>query len=222
MHVAPSALAQPGDVRSGRLEGANRRFSDEFAKAALNVLLALVLVGAMAMAALPPAGWHDPWLRVGTILLVLALASWLTPSLLLLAVAPVWLLPLVLHGETKEITSSARSWAELLALELIALGWMVVYRSVLARGRAAEKEEALSPGTSCYSTSEEQPKDPLKRAALVTRAGTETRDRSESLSRLSRNDASHLLEQLERIRSELSQTRDLLKGRSFSTRDSSG
>ena len=213
MDIARSLPLAMRGVRNGRVEASNQaRSSRDFAKAAFNVLLALVLLGALAMSALPPAEWDDPWLRVGTILLVLGLASWLRWSLLVPAVALVWLLPLALHGATQQLASSPGPLAELLALELIALGWMTVYRLMLTGRGAADRELSLPRRTSYDSTRERERRDQFEKCGLAMPADPESEVRGRAgvhreLGKLSQDDASYLLKQLERIRGELSESR---------------
>ncbi len=188
------------------------------AKAAeFSTLLALLLLVALTLVALPAEASDDRWLRIGSVMMAAGLAVWLKLRWLLPAVLLLWLVPLL----ARDLMSESRDigWveaAELGGLMFIAIGFHYSYTTAALefageRGRVADEEQPAVKNPKALEDLSPDSRGGLPSPMVTASAISAWRGRMwASGPGISEADAADLLRRLRALDVEVVRTRELM------------
>jgi hypothetical protein len=183
--------------------------------AGLYVLVALVLLVALTLVALPAETSDDRWLRIGGLMAAAGLAVWISPPFLVPAVIVVWLTPFLareLFDEGRGV--GATDVAVLCGLLLLGLGGRYIYTTALQvpglQSRSPKRpsdaiRERLQSHVSVSRSSSEDP-SPARIGSPYPKPTEGRRGLWAGAPRLSHADAAYLLRRLRALDAEVIRT----------------
>jgi hypothetical protein len=173
---------------------------------------AALLFAGLTLPTLQPFGEDDRWLGIGTVMLTVALATWLPLRWLAPAVLVVWITPFVASRVVDDGFTDpgvdAEAVLQLLGLLFVAGGVSLAYRRLAAGSRAAAAPAPQAPQSEVSSPG---PDADVSGAPLVPTLAPMLVRRFPG-ARLERREAASLLQRLSALRRELSETQGQLWG----------